>query len=142
MKRDANNISTILHYRKKSNQEKFNRIIRFAENLEHMRRITGQYLRQRKMTREKMLSIMARLMDQAYFWIKCSKYTIRNNNYGLTTVWKKHLDIHDDAITFSYTGKSGKPQERYVESKRLSQIIQQLDEIPGYRVFKYFDEKK
>jgi len=128
------------NYRKKRNQEKFNRIIRFAENLEHMRRVTGQYLRQRKMTREKVLSTMVRLMDQAYFRPGSSKYTKRNNSYGLTTIRKKHLEIHDDAITFSYIGKSGKPQERHIESERLAKIIQQLDEIPGYRVFKYLDE--
>lgn len=128
------------NYRKKRNQEKFNRIIRFAENLEHMRRVTGQYLRQRKMTREKVLSTMVRLMDQAYFRPGSTKYTKRNHSYGLTTIRKKHLDIDEDTITFSYTGKSGKSQERLIESTRLAKIIKQLDEIPGYRVFKYFDE--
>lgn len=128
------------NFRKKKDQEKFNRIIRFAENLEHMRRVTGQYLRQRKMSREKVLSTMVRLMDQAYFRPGSTTYSRKNNTYGLTTIRKRHLDIDDDTITFSYTGKSHKPQERQVEDARLARIIKQLDEIPGYRVFKYFDE--
>lgn len=129
------------NYRKRKNREKFNRIIRFAENLEHMRRVTGQYLRQRKMTREKVLSTMVRLMDQAYFRPGSTTYTKKNNTYGLTTIRKKHLIIEDEMVTFSYTGKSHKPQERQIEDERLAKIIQQLDEIPGYRVFKYFDEE-
>lgn len=141
--RDAKNRKQYIYhpnFRKKKNQEKFNRIIRFAENLEHMRRVTGQYLRQRKMTREKVLSTMLRLMDQAYFRPGSAKYTKRNKSYGLTTIRKKHLDINDDEITFTYIGKSSKPQERHIESERLAKIIKQLDDIPGYRVFKYFDE--
>lgn len=124
----------------KKKQEKFNRIISFAENLEHMRRVTGQYLRQKQMTREKVLSTMVRLMDQAYFRPGSSIYTEKNDTYGLTTIRKKHLSIEEDTITFSYIGKSHKPQEREVEDSKLAKIIQQLDEIPGYRVFKYFDE--
>lgn len=127
-------------FRKKKNREKFNRIIHFAEELEHMRRVTGQYLRQRKMSREKVLSAMLRLMDQAYFRPGSDSYTKKNNSYGLTTMRKKHLTINHDEITFSYIGKSGKSQERQLENERIANIIRQLDEIPGYRVFKYFDK--
>ncbi len=141
--RDAKNRKQYIYnpdFQAKHNQEKFDRIIRFAEQLEHMRRVTGQHLRKRKMSREKVLSTMLRLMDQAYFRPGSPRYTDENNTYGLTTLRKKHVEINDNEIIFSYLGKSGQEQERHVEDKKLANAIKNLDDIPGYRLFKYYDE--
>lgn len=91
-------------FREEQNLKKFDRIVNFAENLEHMRRVTGQHMRKRKMTREKVLATMVRLMDAAYFRPGSSKYTRDNNSYGLTTVRSKHLIIENDELIFTYPG--------------------------------------
>lgn len=54
------------NFRKKQEQKKFDRIIDFAEQLEHMRRVTGQHMRKRKPTREKVLATMVRLLETAF----------------------------------------------------------------------------
>lgn len=127
-------------FRQKMERNKFDRILDFAEQLEHMRRVTGQHMRKRKMVREKVLACMVRLLDAAYFRPGSPKYTEENNSYGLTTLRSKHLEIDGDELIFSYRGKSGKDQERHVEDARLAKIIAELDEMPGYRIFKYIDE--
>lgn len=127
-------------FRAKKDADKFDRILHFAENLEHMRRVTGQHLRKKKMTREKVLAAMVRLLDSAYFRPGSPKYTQQNKSYGLTTIRKKHLTIDGDEMVFSYKGKSGKFQEKHIINSKLTKVISDLEELPGYRLFKYYDK--
>lgn len=127
-------------FRAKKDADKFDRILHFAENLEHMRRVTGQHLRKKKMTREKVLAAMVRLLDSAYFRPGSPKYTQQNQSYGLTTIRKKHLTIDGDEMVFSYKGKSGKFQEKHIIDSKLTKVISEIEGLPGYRLFKYYDK--
>src|SRR5690606_335915 len=70
-------------YRQKQEAKKFDRIIHFAEQLEHMRRVTGQHLRKKKLTREKVLASMVRLLENAFFRPGSEVYSKENESYGL-----------------------------------------------------------
>lgn len=126
-------------FREKKAGEKFDRIVGFADRLEHMRRVTGQHLRKQKLTREKVLAVMIRLLESAFFRPGSEIYTKENNSYGLTTLRSKHLSIEGDEMVFSYKGKAGKEQERQIVDARLTKIVKELDELPGYQIFKYLD---
>src|SRR5919205_1304435 len=54
-------------YRERKEQEKFERILRFADALPRMRRITSNHLRGINLDREKVLAAMVRLVNVAYF---------------------------------------------------------------------------
>nr|WP_245686440.1 DNA topoisomerase IB [Psychroflexus sediminis] len=127
-------------YRARKEARKFDRIIAFADQLEHMRRVTGQHLRERKHTRNKVLATMVRLLESAFFRPGNEAYASENNSYGLTTLRSKHLHIEEDELIFSYTGKSGQDLEKRVIDKKLAAIVRDLDDIPGYEIFKYYDE--
>ncbi len=139
---DAGRKQYIYHprFREQKEGEKFDRIIDFAQRLETMRRVTGQHLRRRKLTREKVLACMVRLLDLAYFRPGSPRYARENDSYGLTTMRSRHLTIDGDELIFSYRGKSGVEHERHVEDKRLAKVVAELDELPGYEIFKYLDE--
>ncbi|MGJ8591010.1 MAG: DNA topoisomerase IB [Aquaticitalea sp.] len=127
-------------FREKQDQAKFDRILNFADQLEHMRRVTGQHLRKRTLTREKVLACMVRLLEAAYFRPGSDYYAKENETYGLTTMRSKHLQIEGDELIFHYIGKSGKEQERHVVDKKLARIVKEIDEMPGYEIFKFIDE--
>lgn len=127
-------------YRQQQDQEKFDRILNFADQLEHMRRVTGQHLRKRTLGREKVLACMVRLLEAAYFRPGSDRYAKENHSYGLTTMRSKHLQIDGDELIFHYIGKSGKEQERHIVDKKLAKIVQEIDELPGYEIFKFIDE--
>ena len=127
-------------FRAKKESEKFDRIINFADQLEHMRRVTGQHLRKRKLDRNKVMATMVRLLESAFFRPGSDTYSKENQSYGLTTMRSKHLKIDGDEMIFSYTGKSGKDQERHIIDKKLTKIVQEIDSLPGYEIFKYLDE--
>lgn len=127
-------------FREKQNQKKFDRILKFAGQLEHMRRVTGQHLRKQKLVKEKVLACMVRLLEAAYFRPGSDYYAKENESYGLTTMRSKHLQIEGEELIFSYVGKSGKEQERQIVDERLAKIVQEIDDLPGYEIFKFFDE--
>ena len=127
-------------YRQRREALKFDRIVGFAESLETMRRVTGQHLRRRSMSREKVLACMVRLLDLAYFRPGSPRYAKENDSYGLTTMRSRHVTIEGDELIFTYRGKSGIEQERHVEDRRLARVVAELDEMPGYEIFKYLDE--
>ena len=129
-------------YRQQQENQKFDRIIHFADKLEHMRRVTGQHLRKRKLQKEKVLAVMVRLLETAFFRPGNDLYTKQNESYGLTTLRSKHIEFSGDEMTFSYIGKSGKKQERHISDARLTKIVQEIDDMPGYEIFKFIDEDK
>lgn len=139
---DKNRKQYIYHpkYIAKQNSKKYDRIIDFADQLEHMRRVTGQHLRKRKMNREKVLATMLRLLESAFFRPGSETYSKQNATYGLTTLRSKHLTIDGDEIIFNYNGKSGQIQEKHIIDKKLAKIVQELDEMKGYEIFKYIDD--
>lgn len=128
------------NHTKRQNAKKFDRIIEFADQLEHMRRVTGQHLRKRKLTREKVMATMLRLMESAFFRPGSETYSKENESYGLTTMRHKHLTIDGEEIIFKYRGKSGQDQEKHVVDKKLAKIVKEIDDMPGYEIFKYLDE--
>lgn len=121
--------------------KKFDRIVEFADQLEHMRRVTGQHLRSKKNNRNRVMAIMVRLLESAFFRPGNEYYASENDSYGLTTLRSKHLNIEDNKLIFSYQGKSGKAQEREITDEKLTNIIKELNDIPGYEIFKYYDKE-
>ncbi|MBP0903177.1 DNA topoisomerase IB [Mariniflexile gromovii] len=127
-------------YIEKQNSKKFDRIIEFADQLEHMRRVTGQHLRQRKLNRNKVMATMLKLLETAFFRPGSESYSKENSTYGLTTIRHKHLTIEGNEIIFKYNGKSNQEQEKHIVDKKLAKIVQEIDNMPGYEIFKYLDE--
>lgn len=128
-------------FRAKKETEKFDRIVSFTGELEHMRRVTGQHMRKRKLTREKVLAVMVRLLESAFFRPGSDVYSKENKSYGLTTMRSRHLSFDGDKMIFQYRGKSGKDQEKEIVDKRLATIVKEIDEMPGYEIFKYLNNE-
>lgn len=127
-------------YRLVREQSKFDRILRFAAELGNMRAIVQTQLRRRKLDRDKVLATMVRLLDIAYFRPGNECYAKENKSYGLTTLRDKHLRIEGDAMIFDYTGKSNQRQQKAIIDARLTKIVQEINELPGYEIFKFVDE--
>lgn len=127
-------------FRSKQEKAKYERILRFAKALPKMRRVTEKHLAHKKLDREKVLACIVRLMDEAYFRVGNDVYARDNQAYGITTLRSRHTKVEGATILFDFVGKSGQRQVRKVTNRRLAAIVRQLDELPGYEVFKYYDE--
>ncbi len=127
-------------YRQRKEREKFERILRFSDVLPEMRRTTSNHLRRKYLDREKVLAVMTRLMNAAYFRVGDERYAKKNRTYGIATLRRKHLTIEGDTLIFEYTGKWGQQQRKVVTDARLRRVVEECVELPGYEIFKYLDE--
>jgi DNA topoisomerase I len=128
-------------YRERREREKFDRLMAFANALPMMRQITSRHLRQRKLNREKVLACMVRLIDQAYFRVGSERYARENHTYGIATLRSRHLTLKGDKMVFQYVGKKGVEQHQEVRDENLACIVRELDHLPGYEIFKYYNDR-
>jgi len=129
-------------YRERKEKEKFDRILRFADRLPEMRRITSEHLRREELDREKVLACMTRLINAAYFRVGDERYAKKNRTYGIATLRRKHLSIEGDTMTFEYRGKWGQCQRKTVTDGVLREIVEECVALPGYEIFKYRDGRE
>lgn len=139
----AGRLQYIYHpaFRARQEKEKFERTLRFARALPQMRATIMRDLRGYNLDKRKVLAAIVRLMDEAYFRVGNEVYARQNQSYGLTTLRSKHTTVRGDTIIFNFTGKSGKQHSKKVHDAKLARIVRQLDELPGYEIFKYFDDE-
>ncbi len=127
-------------YREQREKQKFERILRFAARLPHMREVTSEHLSREELDREKVLACMTRLINAAYFRVGDERYARKNKTYGIATLRRKHLTVDGDALIFEYRGKWGQVQRKCVADPRLRAVVEECVALPGYEIFKYRDE--
>lgn len=118
---------------------KFDRILRFASALPRMRQRIQKDLAGRKLAKDKVLACVVKLMDEAYFRVGNEEYARQHHHYGITTLRHKHASFSGHSVTFHFVGKSGQDHVRTIDDTQITAIVKQLDELPGYEIFKYYD---
>lgn len=126
-------------FRASQDQAKFERILQFGKQLPNLRRQVDKDLRHRRLNKAKVSACIVKLMDEAYFRVGNEQYAKANDHYGITTLRSKHADITSTSVTFDFVGKSGKQQHKKISDRQIAKIIKQLDDLPGYEIFKYVD---
>src|SRR5918996_3980799 len=81
-------------WRRRRDQEKFDRVLAFARHLPQLRLRVEEDLRRRGMPRERALACAARLLDLGFFRIGTESYAEQNQTYGLATMQKKHVKLN------------------------------------------------
>jgi len=139
----AGRLQSIYHpkFRMKQDKLKFDRILRFAEKLPALRKQVEKDLKRRRLGKEKVLACIVKLIDQAYFRVGSDRYAKEHQTYGITTLRSKHAKITRTQVTFDFIGKSGKEHVKTIDDPSIARIIKQLDELPGYEIFRYQDKQ-
>ena len=87
----------------------------------------------------KVIATVVRLLDLTHMRIGNPAYERDNHSYGLTTLHERHVDVHGNAVRFSFRGKSGQQQDVEIFDGRIARIIRQCEELPGHELFQYRD---
>lgn len=127
-------------FRAAQDEAKFQRILQFGQHLPKIRRQVEKDLAKRRLGKDKVVACIVKLMDEAYFRVGNQQYAKQNNHYGITTLRSKHADITSTSVTFDFIGKSGQQHHKQISDRQLARIIKQLDDLPGYEIFKYLDQ--
>ena len=120
---------------------KFSKMLDFAKALPKLRVVTDKHLKAKKWNRKKVLALAVKVLDEHHIRIGNRQYTERNGTFGLTTLRRKHIDIEDGELIFSYKAKSNKFREVSLSDRKLIKLVKECSELPGYEVFRYRDKK-
>jgi DNA topoisomerase I len=127
-------------WRRARDDNKYGRMIAFAEALPALRERIDADLGLRGMPREKVLAGVVRLLETTLIRVGNDEYARHNESYGLTTLRSDHVEVDGAKVTFSFRGKSGVEHSIDIRDRRLATIVRRCQDLPGEELFEYVDE--
>ena len=103
---------------KRSERNKFARLIEFAESLPQMRKTVARHLGLPGLPRERVMSSILRILATSFIRPGSQVYASENGSYGIATLRRKHVTVKGNVITFDFPGKSGVQQHRELRDRR------------------------
>ena len=122
------------------NKTKFVKMIDFGKNLPKIRARVTSDLNQKNWTKTKVLALIVKLLEETHIRIGNTQYAKRNKTYGITTLRTRHINKENNKIRFEFVGKRGKEHKITLRNKKLIKLVNQCQEIPGWKLFQYYDE--
>jgi len=121
-------------------ETKFFRMIAFGERLPHLRKRIAHDLKNRELSKEKVIGLALSVMEQTLIRIGNAAYEKQYRSYGLTTLKDRHVQVEKEAVKFRFKGKKGVFHDITVQDKRLARLVKACRDIPGKELFQYYDE--
>lgn len=120
--------------------EKFDGCLTFGKLLPLVRKRVEDDLACRKLTRERAIASVVRLLDLGAVRIGNEGYAKENRSYGATTLRQRHAEVTGRTLRLSYKAKGGKLREVALTDSALARVVRTMQELPGQHVFKYVDD--
>lgn len=122
------------------NQTKFFKLVSFGRMLPRIRQQSEQDLDLEGMPQRKVVALVIKLMEETHIRIGNESYARQNKSYGLSTLRSRHLKVSKGKLKFNFIGKRGKEHSVSIRNKKLIKLVNQCEEIPGWEIFKYYQE--
>jgi DNA topoisomerase-1 len=119
---------------------KFETLVEFARQLPNIRRTVSRHLRERGISRNKVLAAVVRLLEMTLIRVGNDEYARQNGSYGLTTMHDRHARVNGATVVFAFQGKSGIRHQIRMEDSRLATIVRSCQQLPGQQLFQYRDD--
>lgn len=126
-------------FRDRRDADKFQRMIRFGQQLPRIRRRVSRDLRARGLPRDKVTAAMVRLLELTLLRVGNEEYARLNQSFGLSTLRNRHAQIRGRTVRFRCRGKAGRVREVGVTDRRLAAVIRRCQDLPGQQLFEYID---
>ncbi len=125
-----------------SKQNKFSELYIFGKKLHLLEKCIKKDLKKKTLSRQKVCALALAVMSKTYFRVGNPFYEKEYHSYGLTTLHNKHVKSLSPArLFFKFKGKKGVVQESFLTEKSLVRILLKVKEIPGQRLFQYYDKE-
>jgi DNA topoisomerase-1 len=122
-------------------QTKYARLVEFGRALPRIRKRVEQDLGRAGLPRERVLAAVLRLLETTLIRVGNEEYARHNHSYGLTTLRSQHVTIDGTRLRFEFRGKGGKRHAVALTDRRLARVVRRCQELPGYELFQYVDER-
>lgn len=126
-------------FRTARESEKFDGCLAFGKLLPLVRKRVEEDLAERKLTRERAIASVVRLLDLGAVRVGNEGYAQANESFGATTLRQRHAEVTGHTLRLRYKGKAGKLQEVTVTDASLARVVRRMQDLPGQHVFQYLD---
>ena len=127
-------------WRTTRDEGKYARMAAFGRALPAIRAQVEADLRRPGLPREKVLAAVVRLLELTLIRVGNSEYARANKSFGLTTLRDRHAKIAGGQVRLQFRGKSGVVHTTGLRDRRLARIVKGCQDIPGQRLFQYWDD--
>jgi DNA topoisomerase I len=125
-------------FRARQEQEKFDKLVRFAERLPDLREAMAKDLHGEPFSPEWVCALALRLINIGWFRVGTERYARTTRTFGITTLRKGHVSVRGSRITFKYRGKHRVLVRTAIVDEELAGAMRQLIALPGgSRLFRY-----
>jgi DNA topoisomerase-1 len=125
-------------FRAAQEQEKYDKLIRFAEKLPELRAAMAEHLDKDELDRERVSAIALRLINLGWFRVGSDRYVRGSGTYGITTLTRRHVNVRGHRVTLAFRGKHRIQVRTSVVDEELAVAMRELLAIPGgARMFRY-----
>lgn len=122
-------------------RRKYEKIERFGEMLPALRRRANEDIEREGLTKERVLAVVVRLINDLYFRVGSEESVKRYRTYGVTTLRNRHLDIkRGGRLCFDFVGKHQVKQRRVMVDEALASLMSDIKAVRGARLFNYIGE--
>jgi DNA topoisomerase I len=128
-------------WREIRDENKYGKLISFAQSLPRIRRRVASHLRRPGLPREKVLAAVVKLLETTLVRVGNDEYARSNKSFGLTTMRDRHAHIAGARIRIEFNGKSGINHEIEIRDPKIAKIVKSCQELPGQELFQYVDEQ-
>jgi DNA topoisomerase I len=125
-------------WRERKDSAKFTRALALAETLPVARRSVTRDLRQRGITRTRVLAAGFRMLDAGSLRVGSERYANANGSVGLTTLLCAHVEVTGSRVALRFPGKSRQRWESEINDVDLAKLIRTLaGRAPTARLLSY-----
>ena len=124
----------------KGSRRKYRRLLHFARVLPRLREATEADLKAPGLGKRKVLATVVRLIGRGFFRVGSERYAVKNKTFGIATLRKSHVRIDGNDLHFRYVGKKSIDTRKVVADTPLVEVVRELMELPGRRLFRYVDD--
>jgi DNA topoisomerase I len=125
-------------FRARQEQEKFDRLVRFAERLPDLRHAMSKHMELDPLCPEWTCAVAVRLINLGWFRVGTERYARKARTFGITTLRKKHVSIRGQRISFKYRAKNRALVRTAVVDPELAEALKTLRDVRGGRqLFRY-----
>jgi DNA topoisomerase I len=113
-------------WRERKDRAKFTRALALAETLPVARRGVTMDLRQKGVSRSRVLAAGFRMLDSGSLRVGSERYAEANGSVGLTTLLCSHVAVRGSTVSLNFPGKSRQVWESAIDDTDLAAIVRVL----------------
>jgi DNA topoisomerase IB len=118
-------------WREHRDRAKFEKVVRFGDQLPKLRKRIVKDLEGSELTRERVLACAIRLLDVGLFRIGSEEYADEEGGLGLATIRKENVTLRNDSVAFDYLGKGGTRRRQVLTDPASLDVVRELKRRRG-----------